>query len=237
MKNKGFIVFLVLTMLMTVTILAYANEIRGEAFIVEKENEFIEVNVYTETKDVFSKDIFDKVFSKSELLKDEYFYENISDSTIGLDSFNTSIIEMTNANESEIVFKASSGELLAVMDEKEDRFLSTNNSAPYRKGYGDKYYPGDWVHCNRFNGSSTDDVHYDWRNGSADEKAKAVKNFYGSDCHIALTQAGSKCTSIGSCNCNTSKRAAYCSGFTKEKWTDKNCDYTYHKHSYLVIPR
>ncbi|WP_199798781.1 hypothetical protein [Clostridium tetani] len=224
MKNKGFIVFLVLTMLMTVTTLAYANEIRGEAFIVEKENEFIEVNVYTETKDVFSKDIFDKVFSKkdksflendlnadinylkdsveviiktrinpsienklilyddnnpievsskgtilipkdtkvvskSELLKDEYFYENISDSTIGLDSFNTSIIEMTNANESEIVFKASSGELLAVMDEKEDRFLSTNNSAPYRKGYGDKYYPGDWVHCNRFNGSSTDDVH------------------------------------------------------------------------------
>ncbi|WP_243150439.1 hypothetical protein [Clostridium sporogenes] len=35
--------------------------------------------------------------------------------------------------------------------------------------------------------------------GSAVDKAKAARNFYASDCHIALVQAGSGCTSKGSC--------------------------------------
>ncbi|HGG0417534.1 hypothetical protein EXQ31_04390 [Clostridium botulinum] len=75
------------------------------------------------------------------------------------------------------------------------------------------------------------------RTGSAGDKAKAVRNFYASDCHIALVQAGSGCTSKGSCQCNTTKRAAYCSSFTRDENSLRNCPYTYHKHTGLVIPR
>ncbi|WP_243148779.1 hypothetical protein [Clostridium sporogenes] len=73
------------------------------------------------------------------------------------------------------------------------------------------------------------------RTGSAADKAKAVRNFYASDCHIALVQAGSGCTSKGSCQCNTTKRAAYCSSFTRDENSLRNCPYTYHKHTGLVI--
>ncbi|ABR46859.1 conserved hypothetical protein [Alkaliphilus metalliredigens QYMF] len=118
------------------------------------------------------------------------------------------------------------------MAEKEDESINISS-----KGYGDIYYPGDWVHCNRFNGQLTDDIHYDWRNGTALERAAALRNFYSSDCHIAIVQAGSRCTGIGSCNCNTNEGPAYCSGFTKDKDSGVHCPYTYHKHSGLVVPR
>lgn len=157
------------------------------------------------------------------------------------DSFYNADVNNINSKEAEAVFKVSSGELLAKMDEKEDDYIQKNSSkilaAAYHKGYGDKYYEGDWVHCNRFNGQLTDDVHYNWRTGSVSEKAAAMRNFYGSDCHIALVQAGSGCTSIGSCECNTDQIAAYCSGFVKDKNTGEDCPYTYHKHEGLVIPR
>ena len=157
-----------------------------------------------------------------------------------LESFNKSGIEIKNdSNKPEAVFTANSGDLLAVMDEKEENFLNKDNinTMAAHKGYGDKYYTGDWVHCNRFNGYGSDGVHYNWRTGSAADKARAIKNFYSSDCHIALVQAGSGCTSVGSCQCNTNKRAAYCSGFTKDKNNGDYCSYTYHKHSGLVVPR
>lgn len=83
----------------------------------------------------------------------------------------------------------------------------------------------------------TDDVHYNWRTGSSTEKAKAVKNFYSSDCHVELVQVGSGCTSKGSCQCNTTEKPAYCSGFTKDKNSGKKCSYTYYKHYGLVVPR
>ena len=83
----------------------------------------------------------------------------------------------------------------------------------------------------------TDDVHYNWRTGSSTEKSKAVKNFYSSDCHVELVQVGSGCTSKGSCQCNTTEKPAYCSGFTKDKNSGKKCSYTYHKHYGLVVPR
>lgn len=167
-----------------------------------------------------------------------------SDSSVSDSFYNADIINI-NSNESEVVFKVSSGELLAKMDEIEDEYIQNNSSdildanlsdTP-RKGYGDKYYTGDSVHCNRFNGHLTDDVHYNWRTGSVSEKAAAMKNFYSSDCHVALIQAGSGCTSIGSCNCNTTQKAAYCSGFVRDNNTGANCPYTYHKHSGTVIPR
>lgn len=166
-------------------------------------------------------------------------YSNENDD-INLESFNKSDIETKNdSDKAEVVFTAASGDLLAKMDEEEDNFLKKNNinTMAAHKGYGDKYYPGDWVHCNRFNGYGSDGVHYNWRTGSKGDKARALKNFYSSDCHIALIQAGSGCTSVGSCQCNTTKRAAYCSGFTRDKNTGKYCSYKYHKHSGLVIPR
>lgn len=49
--------------------------------------------------------------------------------------------------------------------------------------YYKKYKPGDKVHCNRFNGPLTDDVHYPkthWR---------AYVNFAGSDCQLAITSS------------------------------------------------
>ncbi|EDU38755.1 hypothetical protein B2H94_02690 [Clostridium sporogenes] len=158
------------------------------------------------------------------------------------DNFFTTDIKQTSSNKSESVFRVSSGELLEKMDQLEDscgKDLHNARSlkASARKGYGDKYYTGDTVHCNRFNGQLTDDVHYNWRTGSAADKAKAVRNFYASDCHIALVQAGSGCTSKGSCQCNTTKRAAYCSSFTRDENSLRNCPYTYHKHTGLVIPR
>lgn len=156
--------------------------------------------------------------------------------TIIPDSFYEASLENTRSNP-EIIFKASCGDLIARMDENEEKCLSETSSYAAHKGYGDKYVPGDWVHCNRFNGQLTDDVHYNWRSGSAAEVAAAGRNFYASDCHIALVQAGSGCTSKGSCQCNTSKRAAYCSGFTKDADSGRNCSYSYHKHKGLVIPR
>ncbi|PIH06116.1 hypothetical protein [Clostridium combesii] len=167
---------------------------------------------------------------------------NRENSVIVSDSFFTTDIKQKSSNKFQSVFRVSSGELLEKMDQLEDscgKNLHNARSlkASARKGYGDKYYTGDTVHCNRFNGQLTDDVHYNWRTGSAADKAKAARNFYASDCHIALVQAGSGCTSKGSCQCNTTKRAAYCSSFTRDENSLINCPYTYHKHTGLVIPR
>ncbi|APF26983.1 hypothetical protein NPD7_2171 [Clostridium sporogenes] len=279
-----------------------------------KEKDTMEVQVYTETTDKFSKNVFEEVFTNEDTkflreslnagikysedsvevviktklqpstekgltlyadgnpvkvsskgtiiipkdtkliskLNKQSNYSNINvkdmntvnreNSVIVSDSFFTTDIEQKSSNKSESVFRVSSGELLEKMDQLEDscgKNLHDARSlrASARKGYGDKYYTGDTVHCNRFNGQLTDDVHYNWRTGSAADKAKAARNFYASDCHIALVQAGSGCTSKGSCQCNTTKRAAYCSSFTRDKNSLRNCPYTYHKHTGLVIPR
>ncbi|RAS76665.1 hypothetical protein [Priestia endophytica] len=71
--------------------------------------------------------------------------------------------------------------------------------------YGKKYVKGDWVHCNRFNGPSSDGYHYpktNWR---------AYRNFVGSDCDWALAI---RCVKDYTSNtwCNGSGGAAACSG-------------------------
>ena len=78
--------------------------------------------------------------------------------------------------------------------------------------YYDKYSPGDWVHCNRFNGPNTDDVHYPkthWR---------AYVNFYHSDCDFGALRY---CKSHK--NCNQKEMAAYCSYM-------QGHETTYHRH-------
>lgn len=157
--------------------------------------------------------------------------------TINADDYKTEVSEtfyfadLLQADKNyEVVFEASCGELIARMDEQEEKCankLSVEEREAH-KGYGDKYLPGDWVHCNRFNGPKSDWVHYNWRGGNPIEVAKALRNFSGSDCDMALL-AGSGCMSIGSCQCNTSKRAAYCSSFTKYE-DGTNCAYHFHRH-------
>lgn len=89
-------------------------------------------------------------------------------------------------------------------DAMQKRFKSANVSMlrAGHKGYYDKYNVGDWVHCNRFNGPATDDVHYPkthWR---------AYVNFVQSDCDIALANS-TKCW--GWSYCNQSGPAGGCS--------------------------
>lgn len=153
---------------------------------------------------------------------------------VDLTNFNNSRIYREN-NISEIVFSSSSKDLLRIMDEKEAVYFRAKHITP--KPYGSKYYEGDDVHCNRFNGQLSNDVHYNWRTTNPIEIAQAAKNFYASDCHIALVQAGSGCTSSGSCLCNGTEDAAYCSSFTKDEGTGKYCPSTFHHHINLVIPR
>lgn len=135
----------------------------------------------------------------------------------------------------EIIFTSSCEDLIARMGENEEKCTAYQSSREARKGYGDKYEPGDWVHCNRFNGPNSDCVHYNWRGLNPAEVANALKNFQGSDCQVALL-SGSNCTSIGSCQCNTDEEAAYCSSYTKDArgW---NCAYHFHRHTSAALPR
>lgn len=181
-----------------------------------------------------------KIISKMQLDKQDSNYSN-SDG-IGLDSkhkFNMSTF--TNKGNSltrtpEVIFTVSSGELLTVMDEKEAKYRSDNNMTPMN--YGKKYKTGDWVHCNRFNGPFTDHVHYNYRTGSAAEKAKAAKNGYFSDCYSSLFFRLAGCTSLGSCVCNN-PTPGYCSTFLKDAATGKKCPTTYHANhsSRGAVPR
>lgn len=85
-------------------------------------------------------------------------------------------------------------------------------------GYGDKYRVGDWVHCNRSNGPMSDDVHYDkWS-----DPIKAIRNFTGSDCDLALL-SWRKCDASNWCNVKGNGPAADCSARIGHKKT-------YHRH-------
>lgn len=141
-----------------------------------------------------------------------------------------------NTENKEVVFSGSCGEMIARMDEKEEKCELSSVSREAHKTYGDTYLPGDWVHCNRFNGPNSDCVHYNWRSGDPVQAAKAFKNFAGSDCDAALT-TGSGCTSIGSCQCNTVEVAAYCSEFTKDREDGWLCSHRFHRHTDGAIPR
>lgn len=90
--------------------------------------------------------------------------------------------------------------LESLMDRMDTVASETSSNA--RKGYGDKYYYGDWVHCNRFNGPLSDGVHY------AKTNPLAYVNFAGSDCDIALANST---VCWGWDYCNQSGPAAGCS--------------------------
>lgn len=92
-----------------------------------------------------------------------------------------------------------------------------DNNNVVKVDYYDKYKKGDWVHCNRFNGPSTDGVHYPHSNW------RALRNFAHSDCDDAFAIRCLK-DYTSETWCNGSGGAAACSG--KLGHSKK-----YHKHS------
>lgn len=119
---------------------------------------------------------------------------------------NTGNVEIVDGTPT-VEIEMNIGEMFEQMDEEQFKI------SPF-KDYGDKYYAGNWVHCNRFNGPSSDDIHY--RNTNP----KAWVNFAESDCDIALAQS-TLC--YGHSYCNQSGPAAGCS-------TEIGHSTTYHKH-------
>ena len=108
--------------------------------------------------------------------------------------------------------------------EEQHRISTTGESAPLVTiaGFYDTYKEGDKVHCNRFNGPASDNVHY------PKSHWKAYTNFVGSDCQLAITfnkSLGPLCALDYTSNtwCNGYGRAAACSAVIGHSRT-------YHKH-------
>lgn len=143
------------------------------------------------------------------------------------------ITEFNMKDNPEIVFSDDAVNVLKTMQEKADEYNKNVElfNRVETKPYGSKYYEGDDVHCNRFNGPQSDSVHYNWRD--IFQLDKALKNFRGSDCQVALS-AGSNCPSMGEEPfCNSQYEAAWCSRYTlyrTSSGTLKFCPKTFHKH-------
>ncbi|WP_353097320.1 hypothetical protein [Tissierella praeacuta] len=120
-------------------------------------------------------------------------------------------------------------ELLDHMDEQEEEMykemasMSVDFESP---GHGTPYKVGDQVHCNRFNGPRTDDVHY----SKAKDPAKTLRNFEYSDCATCLGSGISFCRKSDKCNQLGPGSRAACSTFTIYSDTGKACPKTYHRH-------
>lgn len=115
---------------------------------------------------------------------------------ISTDHHSLRVAEIQEINGEKVaIFDVNMGELFDKMDSEHFKVV-------FKKGYGDKYYTGDWVHCNRFNGPATDDIHYPKSN------PRAWINFAGSDCDLALL---SSTVCWGHSYCNQSGPAGGCS--------------------------
>ncbi|GGK07826.1 hypothetical protein GCM10007063_32910 [Lentibacillus kapialis] len=141
--------------------------------------------------------------------------KDIHNGTFDVDSNNETIKIMVGEEKNEVkkqedgtyqvIVEKNLSQMFENMDKKQKEAVGT-------LGYGDTYYPGDWVHCNRFNGPNSDDRHLRKWN------PQAYINFYKSDCyHGALMY----CTDHNSCNIN--ERPAYCSYM-------QNHSVLYHRH-------
>lgn len=106
----------------------------------------------------------------------------------------------------QIILEKDLGEIMEEMDSHdheggmENMNLFGDEPIIGTMGYGDTYSPGDWVHCNRFNGPYSNDKHLRKTN------PQAYINFYLSDCDYGALRY---CLSHN--NCNQKERAAYCS--------------------------
>lgn len=137
------------------------------------------------------------------------------------------IPSLTQTKEKEIIFKISGEYVLEIMQEKEEQVrkeTSSENNSVMQKGYGDRYFPGDWVHCNRFNGHMSDSIHYNKKT----DLELALKNFYGSDCDASVKNFG-PCVSFMHKFCNQAVEAAACSRLTRHA-NGMPCSRTFHLH-------
>lgn len=110
-------------------------------------------------------------------------------------------------------------DLIGAMEKPEVKRVTRSAKAGYKT-----YKTGDKVHCNRFNGPGTDNVHY------PKTHAKAYTNFYRSDCYHAVLKIASvklKCAEDYGKNpwCNGSGGPAACSKAIGHSTK-------YHKHSW-----
>ncbi|EZH64325.1 hypothetical protein DH09_00995 (plasmid) [Bacillaceae bacterium JMAK1] len=100
------------------------------------------------------------------------------------------------------VFEVDLSETLFAMDDMSDvegDFTTQGTLSPVPP-HGTRYSPGQMVHCNRFNGPQTDDVHY------AHSHWRAYYNFVLSDCDYGVGQG--YCSIIsGNDKCNRPTRA------------------------------
>ncbi|WP_251862591.1 hypothetical protein [Clostridium sp. Marseille-Q2269] len=138
-----------------------------------------------------------------------------------------------NSADEKVVFVVDIMDALDKMDQKHFKAMDYRENMGLllsRKGYGDKYYPGDWVHCNRFNGPNSDDIHYD----KIKHPVKTMQNFMGSDCELSLS-ISNDC--IFSNWCNQSGPAAACSSKGKSAITGANCPSVYHRHTKRPVKR
>lgn len=119
-------------------------------------------------------------------------------------------------------------DLFDLMDEKNEEYLASLSEDLDFVGppYGTKYSVGDQVHCNRFNGPHTDDIHY----SKLAHPIKAATNFNGSDCDVSLQQV-TFCRNSDKCNLLGPGSRAACSTFTAYT-SGRACPKTYHSHTY-----
>lgn len=141
----------------------------------------------------------------------------------------TQSLSKVNQNSKKILIEENLFELLELMDEKENKYLNISpasrdfNPPPY----GTKYEIGDHVHCNRFNGPHSDQIHY----SKTKNPVKTMINFNGSDCGVSTEQV-TFCRKSDNCNQIGSGSRAACSTFMVYKDSGKNCPKTYHSHTY-----
>lgn len=146
------------------------------------------------------------------------------------EAFICSTPSFTRSNQKEIVFRLSSEHILNCMQEKEEyvrSMLIKENQVCRLKEYGSRYYPGDHVHCNRFNGPLSDCIHYDKKT----HLGPALKNFFGSDCDASVKNFG-PCVSFLHQYCNlplSGDTLAACSRLTHHE-SGIQCSDKFHTH-------
>lgn len=115
-------------------------------------------------------------------------------------------ISSDGKNENRATVVSNNGEKTATFDINANQIIDNMDKGTHtvtqEAGYGKKYKKGEWVHCNRFNGPQSDNVHY------AKSNPKAMVNFAGSDCDKFLLRS-TKC--YGHSYCNIKAKAAACS--------------------------
>lgn len=163
----------------------------------EVENNHIEhgVNIY-EDEDL-EEDIL-IINGKETEIKDGYFEVEGNPETIEveIDENTKQTVQKDKDGKYRVILEQNLTQMIEEMDDHAEHA----GSMVQPMNYGKTYKPGDWVHCNRFNGPYTDDRHL------KKTHPQAIINFYHSDCDYGALRY---CKSHK--NCNQKYRAAYCS--------------------------